>query len=74
MLAEKCYARCARGHGEGEGRAFRGLYVTKLVTYRVYASILNGVYRTLARERLFEHAFCSLRSHGTRDKGWSIID
>lgn len=25
-------------------------------------------------ERLFEHVFCSLRSHGTRDKGGSIID
>ena len=26
------------------------------------------------RERVFEYAFCSLRSHGTRDKAWSIID
>ena len=26
------------------------------------------------RERLFEHAFCSLRSRGTRDKAGSIID
>ena len=32
--------------------------------------ILNGGYR----ERLFEHVFCSLRSHGTRDKAGSIID
>ena len=26
------------------------------------------------RERVFEHVFCSLRSHGTRDKAGSIID
>ena len=32
--------------------------------------MFNRVYR----ERLFERVFCSLRSHGTRDKAGSIID
>ena len=54
--------------------AFRGLYVTNLVAYTVFASILNAVHRTCVRvvERkylrgnIFGDAFCSLRSHGTR--------
>ena len=52
-----CSVRCAHVKGRA---VMRSLYVTNLVTYRVYGAILNAVYRERA-ERTLVRLLCLKR-------------